>query len=93
MVTGDKAWSLLESSACLFRVTGWLAGTAKDPLGQPRLLSHKYKTLHIQIPAHPTLRPIQSSPDFLGLYPDTTECRKVPEEAEHRWAWILNLSC
>ena len=64
MVTGDKAWSLLESSACLFRVTGWLAGTAKDLLGQLRLLSGKYKTIHNQAPAHTT---VPSSPDFLGV--------------------------
>lgn len=92
MVTGDKAWSLLESSACLFRVTGWLAGTAKDPLGQARLLS-KYKTFRNQIPAQLTLCTVQSSPDSLGIYPDSTECRKAPKEAQQRWAWILSLSC
>lgn len=93
MVTGDKAWSLLESSACLFRVTGWLAGTPKGPLGQPRLFIHKYKTLRNQIPAHLTLWTVQSSPDALGIYPNAAECRKAPEEAQHIWAWILNLSC
>lgn len=64
MVTADKAWSLLESSACLFRVTGWLAGTAKDPLGQARQLSHKYKTVHNQILAQLTLCTVQSSPSL-----------------------------
>lgn len=64
MVTADKAWSLLESSACLFRVTGWLAGTAKDPLGQARWLTHKYKIVHNQILAQLTLCPVQSSPSL-----------------------------
>lgn len=41
IVTGDKAWSVLEPSACLFGVTSWLASTAKDLLGQPRLLSRE----------------------------------------------------
>lgn len=93
MVTGDKAWSLLESSACLFRMTGRLAGTAKDPLGQARVLSHKYKTFHNQIPPHLTLCNVQSNPDSLEIYSDSAECRKAPERAQLKWACILNLFC
>lgn len=68
MVTEDKARSLLESSASLFRMIGWLANTVKDLLGQPRLLSHKYKTLCSQVPAQLTILTVQSHSVSLRIH-------------------------
>lgn len=68
MVTEDKARSLLESSTSLFRMIGWLANTVKDLLGQPRLLSHKDKTLHSQVPAQLTILTVQSHSVSVGIH-------------------------
>lgn len=91
MVTGDKAWSLLESSACLFRVTGSLAGTAKDLLGQPRLLWCEYETLHSQVSAclPPLHSPVQLKL-FRNLPLTLQSVGKAPEDAQHIWALILS---
>ena len=68
MVTEDKARSLLESSASLFKMIGWLANTVKDLLGQLRLLSHKYKTLRNQVPAQLTILTVQSHSVSVGIH-------------------------
>ena len=68
MATEDKAWSLLESSASLFRMIAWLANTVKDLVGQPRLLSQKCKTLCDQVPAQLTILTVQSHLVSVGIH-------------------------
>lgn len=52
---------------------GWLANTVKDLLGQPRLLSHKYKTLCSQVPAQLTILMFNPTPVSLRIHPLTLQ--------------------